>query len=505
MGSKINRGFMFYFFLLTGILLGVFLVCVVIMIFVPEFSVFGIRCVNENYQNVRITEMAVYSNTEETTEIDSVLLNSSSYNIEKIDISSNVHSVKVFKSNNTQGVNFNQFVVIFNSKSFGFTTSEKRSSSLSVRYYTDTKTLRIEATGPESFLNFGENLSIIVQVPPEYSTDNIDLKINTRSNISLGDSYNKDNLYPSIIDFKSVDLQTSAGAISVTNYTTIGENARDNCILKTANNNIEINTIIKANDLTIETGEGTLKFNSEEQSFNLTGNLSIKTNNTFVHLGEIVAKNIYLNNTYGKFYFTKDLTGNVYINKQSSNCAYEFLNITGNLTVGSYLDEDMVEGGILSIEEFVTGNVLIAMTGHISIGETLSLTQIKGTNGDITIKDVNAAIQINTVNGNIILGNKENKVESPIDLQCTGNGDVTVYFGLLAFIVDTSRIDIEKGKVDIYLTKNMNRNITATATKSLTYLGVDIESKTGHWVIGEARDLSVTSNDTISIQLILED
>ena len=42
------------------------------MIFVPEFSVFGIRCVNENYQNVRITEMAVYSNAEETTEIDSV-------------------------------------------------------------------------------------------------------------------------------------------------------------------------------------------------------------------------------------------------------------------------------------------------------------------------------------------------------------------------------------------------------------------------------------------------
>lgn len=505
MGSKINRGFMFYFFLLTGILLGAFLVCIVIMIFVPEFSVLGISCVNEKYQNVRITEMAVYTNTEDAIENDSVLLSSASYEIENINISSNIHSVKVFKSNNTQGINFSQFVVIFNSRSFGFTTSENRSSGLSVKYYEDTKTLKIEAVGPENFLNFGENFSIILQVPPVYSTDNIDLKVNTKGNISLGDSYSTENLNPSTIDFKCVDLQTE-GTILVTDYTTIGESEIEDCILKTANNSIDINTIINANNLTIEAGEGTLKFNNEEQSFNLTGDLSIKTNNTFVHLGDVIAENIYLDNTYGKFYFTGDLTGNVYIDKQSSNCAYEFLNITGNLTVGSYLDEDMVEGGNLSIEEFVTGNVLIAMTGNISIEKTQSLSQIKGINGDITINNVDARVQISTVDGNITLGNETDKINSPVDLQCTGKGNVVAYFGSFEYVdTNTSSIDTENGKVDIYLVKNMNRDITATATINLTYLGVNISSKTGHWVIGEAKSLNVTSNNEILIQLILED
>ncbi|MDD4111033.1 MAG: hypothetical protein PHS54_05765, partial [Clostridia bacterium] len=482
MGSKINRGFMFYFFLLSGIALGAFLVSVVIMIFVPGFSVFGISCVNEKYQDVRITEMAIYSSEEDTEENASVLLSDSSYDIENIEISSNIHSVKVFKSNNTQGINHSQFVVIFNSRSFGFTVSENKSSGLSVKYYSDTKTLRIEAVGPENFLNFGENFSITLQVPPTYSTENVNLEVKTNGNIMLGDVYSTGNLNPSTINFDTVNLQTEK-TILVTNYTTIGEANRGDCAL-ISGSNMEINTIIKANDLTIEAGEGTLTFNNEEQSFDLTGDLNIKTNNTFVHLGDVVADNIYLNNTYGKFYFTGSLSGNVFINKQTSSCVYEFININGNLTVGSYLDEDMVEGGSI-LAEVVTGEILMAMTGDISIEETQAFTQIKGTDGDIVINKIGASTQISTVDGDITLGEEENKVSSPIDLQCTGKGNVVVYFDSFEYAdANICSITTESGTVDVYLVKNMSRDITAIATTGLTYLGVNIASKTGHWVVG---------------------
>jgi hypothetical protein len=499
MGSKINRGFMFYLFILLAILVGAFLVCAVIMIFVPDFSLFGIKGFNENLQNVRIINMSVYDNKEDLEENASVSLKSASHPINKIEINSTIHSVKVFKNNELQGgTSFDQFVVIFNSKNFGFTTGEIQKSNITVKYYSDTQTLVIDAVGPEGF-SFGGNASIILQVSPEYVTDNIDLTINSKRNITIGDSLGEtSNPNPATINFKSVKLSTE-NDITITNYTNIGASARSDCSLKSKDGLITVDTIIKANDLDIEAGERTATFNEENQSFDLTGKLNITTNGTFVHLGEIKANNIYLKNKYGKIYF-KNITGNVFIDKNSSKCDYDFENIIGKLTVGSYLDEDMVEGGEITVNGEILGEVNIAYTGNIKINRILSLTKIKNTKGSVNIEVVYAAVDIKTVDGNITLGTENIRVSNRVSVETTGKGKVLVYFASFDYAESIdSTINTKNGEVEIYLNENVDKDITATTTAKLTYFGEEIETKTGTWAKGVAKKLIINSKANIKI------
>lgn len=499
MGSKINRGFMFYLFLLLGILLGAFLVCVVIMIFVPDFSLFGIRCFNEKYQDVRIINMSVYDSKDDSQENDSVLLSNSLYTIDKIEINTPVHSVKVFKNNELLGgTNFDQFVVIFNSKNFGFTINKINKSDILVKYYLDTKTLAIDAVGPEGFLSFGENMDVVLQLPPTYITNNIELEINSKKNIKIGDSLETPgNEHPTPISFKSLNLSTERDIV-VTNYVNIGESARANCSLKSVNGTITVDTLIRANNLDIEAGESTLTF-KEDQSFDLTGKLSIITDGTFVHLGKLNASDIYLKNKYGKIYFN-DITGNVIVDKNSFKCDYDFKNINGYLIVGSYLDEDMVEGGKIFVDGNITGDVNITYTGDVDIARISSLTKIKNTNGAINIETVGAAVDIKTVDGNITLGKEASKLSTRVTLETTGKGKIKAYFSSFAYAEDIdSTITTKNGEIEIYLVENMSKNINATTTAKLNYFGADVESKTGTWTEGEAKLLTINSKANIRI------
>ena len=86
MKGKIGRGFLFYLFLLLGIVLGAFIICVVVMIFVPDFSLFGLRAFNENYKNRRHDKMSVYSSMDAEPNSDLVAISSSEYSIKNIEL-----------------------------------------------------------------------------------------------------------------------------------------------------------------------------------------------------------------------------------------------------------------------------------------------------------------------------------------------------------------------------------------------------------------------------------
>ena len=58
--KKVNRGFLTYFFIFLGILLAAFLICVVILIFSPGTSIFGLKYfkqdVSVDYQDTDVYE-----------------------------------------------------------------------------------------------------------------------------------------------------------------------------------------------------------------------------------------------------------------------------------------------------------------------------------------------------------------------------------------------------------------------------------------------------------------
>lgn len=495
MGSKINRGFMFYLLLVLGLLLGAFLICVVIMIFVPEFQPFGLKYFNENNSDVRIVQTDVY--TDKESEAKNTSANMSNYVIKNIEVNANIHSVKVFKSNNIQ-TNYDQFVVIYSSKTSGFTTGEIAKSEISVKYYINSSTLVIDAAGPEGFLSFGESASITIQIPPSYDTSNIELTVNANRNITIGDEYSKSsNLNPSTLALKSVKLNTK-NAINITQYTTIGATSRGDCAFVTAGD-VKVNTIVKANNLKIDTGESSVKFNNEGESFDLTGDLTMTTQNTFVYLGSVKADSVYLSNQYGKVYLNGNIEGNIFVNADSLKCDYEFKNINGTFVAGSYLDDKFIEGGTLTIEE-ITGESTIAFSGEINIKKINALTKIKNTSGAVNVVQIAGAVDVKTVDGNINLGNSENKIGMPVIARATGNGKVVAYFSSFEYSQNIeSEISTKSGEIEIHLLKNMNKNITATTTSSLTYLGVEIEPKTGTWVVGVAKSLKINSEANVTI------
>ncbi len=500
MASKINRGFMFYFFLLLGIVLGVVLIGIVIMIFVPTFTPFGLSAFRENISQ-RVVNMSVYSDKQDTTINETVQF--SNYSIENIEINASDCSVKVYKSNSSEGVNYSHFVAIFNVNNFGFTSSEINKSSISINYYADTKTMLIDIQNPEGFV-ISNSSSIVLQIPPTYSTQDINLEVSSTNAITLGDSLTDSNLTPTTMDLRSVKLKTNNDVL-ITKYTTIGENLRNNCSIQ-AGKDVFVNTVIRAEDLTIKAGEAKLKFNEDAAAFDLTGDLSIESNNSFIYFGLFICNNLFLNNSYGKLVFNEDIVANIFIDKESSKCDYDFKNIVGNLTVGSYFDELMVEGGTFNIGD-ISGNILMATTANINIDRISRLTRIKNASGKMKINSVDGPVDIKTVDGEIILGEIKNDVgvitngvNERLTIEATGKGKVEAYFNSFDYVEDiASKIITKNGDVKIHLRKNMNRNITATTTSNLTYLGVDIEPKTGTWEIGEVKSLTIDSKANIEI------
>ncbi len=498
MASKVNRGFMFYFFLFFGIVLGAFITCIVIMIFVPDFSLFGLRVHRENYNNVRVINMSVYSDENDTEENSSVLMSNSSYQIDNIEIDATINSVRVLKTNGTD-INETQFALIFNSNNFVFTTNEVNLTGLYINYYEDSNTLKIGAIGPEGFINFG-NSSLTLQIPQDYSTGNINLTINSKKSVYVGDNQGNGNTLPSTLNLKTINIQTE-DSIHITEYVTIGTTTnKGDCSLVSKRGDISVNTPIIANNLEIETGEGYSYFNEDAQSFNVSGNIEINTNSTFVYLGEVYClNNIYLKNQYGKFYFKKSIVGNVFINKDSEKCDYEFeSDMTGDLAVGSYLDELMVEGGSLVFKGYIIGEASISMTGDVRLKGVIR-AQIKNTNGNVVIEEPISEIKIRTVDGNVSLGSDEARITSSIDVESTGKGKVLAYFQSFG-ASENSRIVTNSGDIEIYLIKNIAKDITAETTGNLNYLGVDIKGKAGTWQNGTSKALEINSKGNIVIK-----
>lgn len=266
----------------------------------------------------------------------------SKYEINTIKINSNLHNVKIIKSNATYQ-NYEFMRVYVDNKTSGFTTSSVE-TLMSVKYYSDTKELVIDALVPEGFWEIGNNSSIFVQIPESINTANVHFEINAgRGDVSFGDVKTDSNSNPNTLYIKSLSVKTTA-SFGVTNYAVIGDNASGlfgDVYLEAEN--MSVLSTITANNIVIKTKTGNSNFNVGARAFNAKQSILIDTESSYNHYGEIVCQNnIILKNVYGEQNFS-NITGNVVIDDASRKCDYDFNTIDGNLLAGKPATETSKE------------------------------------------------------------------------------------------------------------------------------------------------------------------
>lgn len=297
--------------------------------------------------------------------------------IETVKVVSNSHSVQVIRATPTDE-NSGYMRVFVDNKTTGFTTGDVVTSSTSIKYYRDTKTLEITANIPEGFWVTSNSSQIIVRLP-NTSLENMLKDFNYdidagKGSVSIGDEYSKSNLTPSSLGIAGLNVKTT-GSLGITSYVTFNTSNAELSTLGAINLEVgsaSIATTIKASSVNIKSG-GNLNLNPEGVAIESNGDVRIETTDSYSSYGDIkisdLSAKLYLKNTYGEQKFSS-VEGDVEISNESKNCDYSFENINGNITAGKAATENEEE---VKINCNITIGTLIGIndihtTGTVTIG-----------------------------------------------------------------------------------------------------------------------------------------
>ena len=297
--------------------------------------------------------------------------------IETVKVVSNSHSVQVIRATPTDE-NSGYMRVFVDNKTTGFTTGDVVTSSTTIKYYRDTKTLEITANIPEGFWVTSNSSQIIVRLP-NTSLENMLKDFNYdidagKGSVSIGDEYSQSNLTPSSLGIAGLNVKTT-GSLGITSYVTFNTSNAELSTLGAINLEVgsaSIATTIKASSVNIKSG-GNLNLNPEGVAIESNGDVRIETTDSYSSYGDIkisdLSAKLYLKNTYGEQKFSS-VEGDVEISQDSRNCDYSFENISGNITAGKAATENEEE---VKINCNITIGTLIGIndihtTGTVTIG-----------------------------------------------------------------------------------------------------------------------------------------
>ena len=297
--------------------------------------------------------------------------------IETVKVVSNSHSVQVIRATPTDE-NSGYMRVFVDNKTTGFTTGDVVTSSTTIKYYRDTKTLEITANIPEGFWVTSNSSQIIVRLP-NTSLENMLKDFNYdidagKGSVSIGDEYSQSNLTPSSLGIAGLNVKTT-GSLGITSYVTFNTSNAELSTLGAINLEVgsaSIATTIKASSVNIKSS-GNLNLNPEGVAIESNGDVRIETTDSYSSYGDIkisdLASKLYLSNVYGQQKFAS-VEGDVEISQDSRNCDYSFENINGNITAGKAATENEEE---VKINCNITIGTLIGIndihtTGTVTIG-----------------------------------------------------------------------------------------------------------------------------------------
>ena len=222
--------------------------------------------------------------------------------IETVKVVSNSHSVQVIRATPTDE-NSGYMRVFVDNKTTGFTTGDVVTSSTTIKYYRDTKTLEITANIPEGFWVTSNSSQIIVRLP-NTSLENMLKDFNYdidagKGSVSIGDEYSKSNLTPSSLGIAGLNVKTT-GSLGITSYVTFNTSNAELSTLGAINLEVgsaSIATTIKASSVNIKSS-GNLNLNPEGVAIESNGDVRIETTDSYSIAGDIkishLASKLYL-------------------------------------------------------------------------------------------------------------------------------------------------------------------------------------------------------------------
>lgn len=504
--KKKGRSLLAYLFILIGIALGVFVICIAVLVLAPGKAIAGFV-----YSKVSSNEVVYARLTESDSQIhgedyysnhlgaQTKMLGAS--DVQSLVINAGAHDVVVRQMKQDQ--RFENFELVNAVDKFAFVISSyysgiyKQSNypngvDFNITYDSTSKTLTLNFNTPNG-LNFNRNGNIIVDLPETFYHLSNSVKLGTnitgsttttlkivtdKGSVNLG-GWNETGSEVRSSSIANVDITTDSGDITLNeNFYVCGET------MSLATNKGKItnkNTINQTNMfMSLSSGRGEVNFADSLADINVK-ELNINSTKADVKLHDVN-----LGSPTNAIQWTGD-RGRCFAN-----------NINGSLL--GHEDASATNFDV----KYISGQFYLPKgdTCDVNIEKIDGKVKIVSKNNNISIKNASASVVIQTQKGNVKLENCTNSIDvistrAPVTLtNCSGEIRVKTnkgkISGSISGLVGTNNsLSTDKSVIDVKFDQNMKFNLSASSSKrnvSINYASISDSKK-------EFKDVLINGGD----------
>lgn len=518
--KKKGRSLLAYLFILIGIALGVFVVCVAVLVLAPGKAIAGFV-----YSKVSSNEVVYARLTESDSQIhgedyysnhlgaQTKMLGAS--DVQSLVINAGAHDVVVRQMKQDQ--RFENFELVNAVDKFAFVISSyysgiyKQSNypngiDFNITYDSSSKTLTLNFNTPNG-LNFNRSGNIIVDLPEAFyhlsnsvklgtniASSTTTLKIVTdKGSVNLG-GWNETGSEVRSSSIANVDITTDSGSITLNeNFYACGETMS----LKTNKGKItNKNTINQTNMvLNLSSDRGEVNFSDSQ------ADVIVKELNIYSRKADIKLHDVNLGSPTNAIQWTGD-RGRCFAN-----------NINGSLL--GHEDASATNFDV----KYLSGQFYLPKgdTCDVNIEKIDGKVKIVSKNNNISIKNASASVVIQTQKGSVKLENCTNSIDvtstrAPVTLtNCSGEIRVKTnkgkISGSISDLVGTNNsLNTDKSVIDIKFDQNLKFNLSASSSKrnvSINYASISDSKKEFQDVLinggDESKKITLSAKYEISI------
>ncbi len=518
--KKKGRSLLAYMFILIGIALGVFVVCVAVLVLAPGKAIAGFV-----YSKVSSNEVVYARLTESDSQIhgedyysnhlgaQTKMLGAS--DVQSLVINAGAHDVVVRQMKQDQ--RFENFELVNAVDKFAFVISScysgiyKQSNypngiDFNITYDSSSKTLTLNFNTPNG-LNFNRSGNIIVDLPEAFyhlsnsvklgtniASSTTTLKIVTdKGSVNLG-GWNETGSEVRSSSIANVDITTDSGSITLNeNFYACGETLS----LKTNKGKISNkNTINQTNMvLNLSSDRGEVNFSDSQ------ADVIVKELNIYSRKADIKLHDVNLGSPTNAIQWTGD-RGRCFAN-----------NINGSLL--GHEDASATNFDV----KYISGQFYLPKgdTCDVNIEKIDGKVKIVSKNNNISIKNASASVVIQTQKGSVKLENCTNSIDvtstrAPVTLtNCSGEIRVKTnkgkISGSISDLVGTNNsLNTDKSVIDIKFDQNLKFNLSASSSKrnvSINYASISDSKKEFQDVLinggDESKKITLSAKYEISI------
>lgn len=474
--KKKGKSLITYLLILIGIALGVFAVCIAVLVLSPNKAIAGFvysKISNSDvvYAYLDENDNQIYSETYYSQHLGTTKRMLDADDVKSLVINAGSHDVLVRHMKQDQALeNFelinavDKFSFVISSNYAGIYKQEKYPNGVdfNIVYDKTTKTLTLNFNTPDG-LNFNSSGEIIVELPEKFYNLSKDIKDGTnisshesttlnvvtgKGNVSLGGK-NLTGREIRTSSLANVNISTDKGSISLNeNFYACGESLT----LKSNKGSIKNTNPLNQTDMvvSISSGRGEVNFND----------ITAKELNVYSQKADVNMKNINLGAAEKAINWTGDrgrlfadtINGSLMGHEDASATNFSIKHITGQfyLPKGDTCDVDI---------EQIDGKVqIVSKNNNISIKNATSNVDIKTEKGSVYLENCTNTIDVSSARASVTLKNCSGEIKVK-----TTKGKIS---GSIVELVGTDNIlSSEKSSIDIQFKQTMSFNLDARSSK----------------------------------------